>query len=68
MTNELSAYLYRRKLSLKQACEALNIPYTESNLEVCQCSNCSIWYKPKELKEDLDGNPTCDICLTYYGM
>lgn len=71
MKTALSTCLYKRKYTVKEACQILNIPYSEDllkTLEVCECSNCSIWYKPKELKNDLDGNPTCDICLAYYGM
>ncbi len=31
------------------------------------CSNCSQWKYKKDLHPDLDGFPTCKVCLEYYG-
>ena len=31
------------------------------------CSSCSQWKYKKDLEPDLDGFPTCKVCLEFYG-
>lgn len=31
------------------------------------CSNCSQWKYKRDLNPDLDGFPTCRVCLEFYG-
>lgn len=67
--NELEHHLYRKKMTLLEACEyfGISIDYAEiPNLETC--SNCSIWFKSSELIADLDGNPICKVCKRFYGL
>lgn len=67
--NELEGYLYRKKMTLLEACEYFEIPVEEADIENIEtCSSCSIWYKPTELVLDLDGNPICKVCRRFYGM
>lgn len=65
----LNKALYHRTLSIKEACDILDIefvPGIEVDLE--QCANCSIWYKEHELIEDVDHDLICDTCARWYGM
>lgn len=67
--NELEQSIYRKKVTLLEACEEFGIPVEEAdipNLETC--SNCSIWFKSVELILDLDSNPICKVCKRFYGM
>lgn len=67
--NELESTIYRKKITLLEACEQFGIPIDEAeipNLETC--SNCSIWFKSAELILDLDGNPICKVCNRFYGL
>lgn len=67
--NELEQALYRKKKTLLEVCEEFGIEVDDadiSNIETC--SNCSIWYKSKELILDLDDNPICKTCYKFYGL
>jgi hypothetical protein len=61
-------YLYKTRNSVLDACNALRIktPY-EQDIELAACSSCSIWLKPIQMKQDLDGYPICENCLAHYG-
>ena len=39
----------------------------ELDIELVACSSCSIWLKPIQMKQDLDGYPICENCLAHYG-
>lgn len=61
---ELEAELKGSRKSIRQVCEELGIDIPE-HVNLVQCSHCSVW--AKTLREDLDGNPICGVCLTFYG-
>lgn len=67
--NELEKHLYRKKMTLLEACEDFGIPVEDAQIDgVETCSSCSIWFKPGELVSDLDGNPICKVCRRFYGL
>ena len=66
--NALENRLYRRKVSLHEACEEFGIPVEDAQFDLETCSHCSIWFKPGELIPDLDGNPICKVCNRFYGL
>jgi hypothetical protein len=67
--NSFENSIYRRKISLLEACKEFNIPVEDAPLHVLEtCSSCSIWYKSVELVLDLDSNPICKVCKRFYGL
>ena len=69
MLNNVENYIYRKKTTLLEACNVLDIDINTvelPNLETC--SSCSIWYKSSELVLDLDSNPICKVCKRFYGL
>lgn len=66
--SELDKTLNKTRKSLFQACNELGIEYSESiHLNVQECSSCGTWVYLTSVKVDLDGNPICNQCFTYYG-
>ena len=69
MMTELEQSLYRSRKTLREACEELNLVYSDTCISSLDtCSSCGIWVKYAELVPDEDKNPICKECLTYYGM
>jgi hypothetical protein len=67
--NSFENSIYRRKISLLEACKEFNIPVEDAPLNTLEtCSSCSIWYKSSELVLDLDSNPICKVCKRFYGL
>ena len=67
--NELESAIYRRKITLLEACTEFGITLEQADIPTVEtCSNCSIWYKSAELIPDLDGNPICKVCNRFYGL
>lgn len=64
--NDLEKVLYRTRKSLLDGLTEVDClkPQTP-NLDTC--SSCGIWEKIEKLKPDLDNNPICNECFTYYG-
>ncbi len=69
MTAELSKYLYRRKISLREACMLAGIEFNDEvdTGKYTECHSCSVWHLESELKPDLDGVPICGLCESWYG-
>jgi hypothetical protein len=67
--NELEKTLHRTRKTLWQVCDDLGLrdeaDCVVTNLD--NCSSCGIWLKHSSLTPDLDGNPICKECLTFYG-
>lgn len=65
----LEKSLYKTRRTVREACIDSNTNYTgnENIYTVSQCSSCSLWLFPKELKNDEDGLPICSPCMMYYG-
>lgn len=67
--NELEKVLYRKKKTLREACQEYGIDLDEAEIkELETCSSCSIWHKSTELVLDLDDNPICKTCRRFYGL
>lgn len=67
--NSFENTIYRRKISLLEACKEYGIELEDVPLETLEtCSNCSIWFKSIELVSDLDNNPICKVCRRFYGL
>lgn len=61
---ELEAELKGSRKSIRQVCEELGIEIP-AYISLVQCTHCNIW--AKNLRDDLDGNPICGVCFTFYG-
>lgn len=67
--NELELMLHRTRKTVWQACEDLGIPVDQYSIaSIDSCASCGIWEKHSKLRPDLDGNPICKECFTFYGL
>jgi hypothetical protein len=69
MSSLLSKYLYRKKITLQEACVDVGVEFVPGmqveGLE--ECSHCSVWHKENELHPDSEGMPICRTCEGWYG-
>ena len=66
--NEVEKTLFRTRKTIRQACSEAGYEYDENYIQhIEQCSSCSIWLKPSQLKLDLDDNFICTPCWVAYG-
>ncbi len=64
----LDTILHRtRKTVLEAAAELGHNDISVGDITLDQCNSCGIWLKPSRLHLDLDKNPICNDCLTFYG-
>lgn len=63
----LESALNRTRKTILEVCRELGIEYTDSLPNIDQCNSCGIWLKKSKLIPDLDKNPICNECLTFYG-
>ncbi len=66
--NRLEKTLIRTRQTIEAACVQVGLDPDLAVLDnIDQCTDCNIWYKYKDLREDQDGNQICLICLREYG-
>jgi hypothetical protein len=65
---KLGKYLYRKRMTVQEACKDLGIDFEEEMLgDLEQCTSCSVWWHTHELLEDPeDGTNLCKYCESYY--
>ena len=64
--NHLDKALFKTRLTVKEACDKLDIEYpTNVPISLLSCSSCGVWLKT--MKVDQDGLDICDLCLDTYG-
>ena len=67
--NELEQTLHRTRKTLWQVCDELGLSEEQCKVvSLDNCSSCGIWLKHSRLRPDLDGNPICTECFTFYGL
>jgi hypothetical protein len=67
--NELEKTLHRTRKTLWQVCNELGISEEQCIVRhIENCSSCGIWAKTGSLILDLDENPICNECYTFYGL
>lgn len=67
--NELETTLHRTRKTLWQVCDELGLAEEACKVvNLDNCSSCGIWLKISSLRPDIDKNPICNECYTFYGL
>lgn len=69
MNEYLGKVLYKRRISLREACEEVGATFSE-DIDVYpyrECDHCLFWHKRSELHKDRGGMLICNVCEEWYG-
>lgn len=69
MIEEVGKYLYRQRISLREACSEAGVDYNEDmdTYPYRECDHCLYWLLRKELHKDRGGMLICKVCEEWYG-